>query len=215
MPLESRAILRFFFTILFLSITGILYSQSELISFFSSIAGERNFVIDSSLYFHVYNKEKNSYADFEMEIFAVVRNMEDFYIKVKKPKIIDGITFIYFSDSNRIYSGYGNKFYMDSVETSGDVITKTVKEALDVLSSPFFIYRKKVEEGITFYTFSLSSALFLKRLGIEPVSVSVVFNKNKLKEVAIYGERNEYVKLILNEFLVGINVDKYFKLPGS
>jgi len=213
MPLRNSGFFRFLFLALILSITGMSYSQSELISFFSSAAGERNFVIDSSLNFHVYNNEKKEYADFDMEMFVVVRNMEDFYIKVKKPDVINGITFVYFSDSNRIYSGYDDKFYVDSVKTSEDIVIKAIKRVLDVLSSPFFIYKRRREKDeMTVYTFSITSALFLRKIGIEPVAVSAVFSKNKLREIVIQGEKDEYVKLTLNEFLVKANVDDYFKI---
>ena len=104
---------------------------------------------------------------------------------------------------------------MDSVEIPDDIIIKIVNETLDVLSSPFFIYkREKVENGDVLYTFSLSSAIFLRKLGIEPISVSVVFSNDKLREITINGEKNDYVKIILNELKAGINVDNYFPPDG-
>jgi len=215
MLLENKKNFSIYIFLFLIFFSSALFSQSELINFFSSIAGERNFVADLSLYFHVYNKEKQKISDFEMSVFFVVRNMEDFYIKVEKPDVIGGITFVYYSNSNRMYSGYGDKFYMDSVEVPESIIVKTTKQVLDVLSSPFFVYkRKKDENGAIFYTFALSSALFLRKLGIEPISISVKFIENKPKEIIINGEKDEYVKLILNRFEPQSNVNKYFAISG-
>ena len=215
MLLGNKARFYLFLVFSFLICVSTGYSQREIIEFFSSIAGERNFIVDFSIYFHVYDEEKQNYSDFEMSMFTVVRDMADFYVKVKKPEVVNDITFVYYSDSNRIYSGYDDKFYMDSVEIPDDIIIKIVNETLDVLSSPFFIYkREKVENGDVLYTFSLSSAIFLRKLGIEPISVSVVFSNDKLREITINGEKNDYVKIILNELKAGINVDNYFPPDG-
>ncbi len=198
-------------------ITILLFSVAlmadELVVFYSKLAGNRDIYVDFTLKFHVKGEEKN-FEDFELGGFIAIRNLTDFYLYIREPSVIEGIKFVYLGETNRLYSGFNSKMYLDVVNLKRDFIAETVKAIVDVITSPVFIARRSDESGSVVYKFVLINRLILKRFGIEPINIEATFKEGELKDVMIYyGE--EYVKLVINELNIGKDVSKYFEIIGG
>lgn len=196
-------------------ITILLFSAAlmadELVVFYSKLAGNRDIYVDFTLKFHVKGEEEENFEDFELGGFIAIRNLTDFYLYIREPSVIEGIKFVYLGETNRLYSGFNSKMYLDVVNLKRDFIAETVKAIVDVITSPVFITRRSSENGCVTYKFVLINRLILKRFGIEPINIEATFKEGELKDLMIYyGE--EYVKLVINELNIGKDVSKYFEI---
>ncbi len=204
------------FLVFFTLISAALVLSDPLADFFSRIAGKRNFVVDIDIVFHV--KDENGKflnPDPEAKFLLVVRNMEDYYFRLEEPKVFSGIEFVYFSRSERLYSGFDGKYTIDVMAVSQDYIVSTVKDILDSLKEPLFSVEKRILGKLIVYEFKYTQVMrfIIRRLQIEPIRMELfVDEKNALlKKIRILGSDDEYVDLNLSKFEVSQNVDGYFK----
>ncbi len=194
-----------------------LFSVDPLISFFSKLSGERDFYIEGSFIFHVYDYDRMEYVDSEFELLLVVKDLKNFYIKIFKPEVIEGVTFVYYSEKKKVYSGFSGKYYVDKVSIGKNEIIDIVKSIVELVTSPVFIVNEIKENGENVYEFKLASYLLLKRLGLEPITLRMTFKSGLLKEVMIYSKSEayeEYVKFFIKSLKIGkqFNSDEFFVL---
>ncbi len=204
------------FLVFFALISASLVLSDPLADFFSRIAGKRNFVVDVDIVFHV--KDENGKflnPDPEAKFLLVVRNMEDYYFRLEEPKVFSGIEFVYFSRSERLYSGFDGKYTIDVMAVSQDYIVSTVKDILDSLKEPLFSVEKRVVGKLMVYEFKYTQVMkfIIRRLQIEPIRMELFVDEKKalLKKIRILGGDDEYVDLNLSKFEISQNVDGYFK----
>ncbi len=204
------------FLVFFALISASLVLSDPLADFFSRIAGKRNFVVDVDIVFHV--KDENGKflnPDPEAKFLLVVRNMEDYYFRLEEPKVFSGIEFVYFSRSERLYSGFDGKYTIDVMAVSQDYIVSTVKDILDSLKEPLFRVEKRVVGELMVYEFKYTQVMrfIIRRLQIEPIRMELFVDEKKalLKKIRILGGDDEYVDLNLSKFEISQNVDGYFK----
>lgn len=204
------------FLVFFALISASLVLSDPLADFFSRIAGKRNFVVDVDIVFHV--KDENGKflnPDPEAKFLLVVRNMEDYYFRLEEPKVFSGIEFVYFSRSERLYSGFDGKYTIDVMAVSQDYIVSTVKDILDSLKEPLFSVEKRVVGKLMVYEFKYTQVMkfIIRRLQIEPIRMELFVDEKEalLKKIRILGGDDEYVDLNLSKFEISQNVDGYFK----
>ncbi len=204
------------FLVFFALISASLVLSDPLADFFSRIAGKRNFVVDVDIVFHV--KDENGKflnPDPEAKFLLVVRNMEDYYFRLEEPKVFSGIEFVYFSRSERLYSGFDGKYTIDVMAVSQDYIVSTVKDILDSLKEPLFRVEKRVVGELMVYEFKYTQVMkfIIRRLQIEPIRMELFVDEKEalLKKIRILGGDDEYVDLNLSKFEISQNVDGYFK----
>ncbi len=190
--------------------------SDPLADFFAKVAGKRNFVVDIDMVFHVKDESgKFIKPNPEAEFLLVIRNMEDYYFKLEKPVIFSGIEFVYFSRSERLYSGFNGKYTMDVMTVSQDYIVNTVKDVLDSLKEPLFAIEKKTSGNITIYSFKYTQVMrfIIRRLQIEPIRMEMFVDRKRisLRKIRLLGSDDEYVDMNVVKLETPQSVDGYFK----
>ncbi len=190
--------------------------SDPLADFFAKVAGKRNFVVDIDMVFHVRDESgKFIKPNPEAEFLLVIRNMEDYYFKLEKPVVFSGIEFVYFSRSERLYSGFNGKYTMDVMTVSQDYIVNTVKDVLDSLKEPLFAIEKKTSGNITIYSFKYTQVMrfIIRRLQIEPIRMEMFVDRRRisLRKIRLLGNDDEYVDMNVVKLETPQSVDGYFK----
>ncbi len=190
--------------------------SDPLADFFAKVAGKRNFVVDIDMVFHVKDESgKFIKPNPEAEFLLVIRNMEDYYFKLEKPVVFSGIEFVYFSRSERLYSGFNGKYTMDVMTVSQDYIVNTVKDVLDSLKEPLFAIEKKTSGNITIYSFKYTQVMrfIIRRLQIEPIRMEMFVDRRRisLRKIRLLGNDDEYVDMNVVKLETPQSVDGYFK----
>ena len=190
--------------------------SDPLTDFFAKVAGKRNFVVDIDMVFHVKDEDgKFMKPDPEAKFLLVIRNMEDYFFKLEKPAVFSGIEFVYFSRSERLYSGFNGRYTIDVMTVSQDYIVNTVKDVLDSLKEPLFRIEKSVNGDVTIYSFKYTQVMrfIIRRLQIEPIRMEIFVDRKKvsLKKIRMLGSDDEYVDMNVVDFETPQSVDGYFK----
>jgi hypothetical protein len=205
-------------TLIFLFFLVIFALSDPLIDFFSEIAGERDYCMTLQITFHVRDPERNEFpsSDPKASFFFAIRNMEDFYFQVLEPEIFKGVEFIYFSDSDRLYSGFQGNYSIDIFSLKDDYMIQIVQNIVDSLKEPLFSIRKEDKGKYVEYSFDYTSVMIfiIKRLKIEPIRVVTVVEKTppEIKEIRFLGNNEEYVKLSILSFQANCDVERFFKI---
>ena len=190
--------------------------SDPLSDFFSKVAGHRNFVADIKMVFHVKDKDGNFMdPDPKAKFLLVIRNMEDYYFKLEEPRVFSGIEFVYFSRSERLYSGFNGKYTIDVLTVSQDYIVNTVKDVLDSLKDPLFSIERRTDGKHEIYEFKYTQVMrfIIRRLQIEPIRMELFVDRERatLSRIRILGSGDEYIDMELVEFEMPQDVDDYFK----
>ncbi len=206
---------KFYFPFVMLLLVTLGISE-PLADFFARVAGKRNFVVDVDMVFHVRDKDGEFIKpNPEARFLLVIRNMEDYYFRLEKPDVFSGIEFVYFSRSERLYSGFNGKYTMDVMAVSQDYIVNTVKDVLDSLKEPLFAVEKKTSGDITVYNFKYTQVMrfIIRRLQIEPIRMEIFVDRRKisLKKIRLLGSDDEYVDMNVIRLETPQSVDEYFK----
>ena len=204
-----------FSLILLLSILTLGFSD-PLADFFAKIAGKRNFVVDIEMVFHIRDESGNFMRpDPRAKFLLVIRNMEDYYFRMEEPEVFSGIEFVYFSRSERLYSGFNGKYTIDVMAVSQDYIVSRVKDVLDSLKDPLFSIEKRVAGETIVYEFKYTQVMrfIIRRLQIEPIRMELFVDRERsiLRRIRILGSNDEYVDMNLVKFETPQDVDEYFK----
>ncbi len=204
--------MRFKIEILLLLLPALVFPQNSLMEFFREIAGRRDFVVDGSLSFHVKDANGN-FHDFEISGILMINNLENICLHIDKPNMLSGVSFSYIGKYRRVYSGYEGKYDMSAVSLKENFVEDLFLAFVDIITSPFFRYSVGKANGEEIYTFFPGPREFLKRVGIEPITIEIRFVGGKVDEIAIYGnDESENVVLKLRRFKSGVNLDEYFSL---
>ncbi len=211
--------MRFSEFILALLIVALLTTSlaDPLIDFFVSMAGNRDFLTEIELVFHL-KDESGNWIEPEpaTRFMMIVRNMSDYYFKLEKPDVFSGVEFIYFSESGRLYSGFNGKYTIDIVDLPREYMVNIVKDILDSLKEPLFDVMLTKKDGVVMYNFEYTQVMrfIIRRLRIEPIRV-VAFVKEKshyLEKIRFLGEDGEYVDINILKLKVLKDTSAYFKV---
>ncbi len=193
-----------------LMVVTVAVSQESLIKAFSELSNLKNFSADIVMEFHVLDEDK--LVEFSLEYELVVRNMEDFVIKILKPDIVKGVEFVYIHSTKRVYSKVGNFKTVDIVSMEEDPIKSIILTFIDVLSSPIFHLSSHFKNGDEeWYVFTPTAKGVLKRLGMEPIDLVLRVKYGFIRCIEINSDKtNEKVVMRIKKLRRNINIDQYF-----
>ncbi len=209
--------MRFSEILVLMIISGVVLSN-PLVDFFSEIAGMRDYHIVVEMVFHVRDPETWEFLtpDPSITFEVAVRDMEDFYFKIREPEIFSGVEFAYSSSTGRLYSGFEGNYTMDVYNMPKSFVVDLVRGMMDSLREPLFSVNYKENDGEYVFSFEYTPMMLfiIKRLRIEPIKMKIVLSGNSAepKELIFIGGEDEWVKMKFLKFEYGKPVDEFFKI---
>ncbi|APT74322.1 hypothetical protein SU69_07045 [Thermosipho melanesiensis] len=169
-----------------------------MFNFVKEIAGKRDFYIDTSIYFDVYNNEnKNLKSNISFE--ATIVNLEKYDIILKSPNFLNNISIEANLLNSATYYRYNNYTISNISDFDITLIYEIIKTISSFLSSNLFtIFDKNDKLSLIPAGYS-----FLKRLGLEPTKITVSFNGATIKQILFSTDNStESILIKFNKFKI-------------
>ncbi|WP_231109731.1 hypothetical protein [Thermosipho melanesiensis] len=173
-------------------------SFAGIFNFVKEIAGKRDFYIDTSIYFDVYNNEnKNLKSNISFE--ATIVNLEKYDIILKSPNFLNNISIEANLLNSATYYRYNNYTISNISDFDITLIYEIIKTISSFLSSNLFtIFDKNDKLSLIPAGYS-----FLKRLGLEPTKITVSFNGATIKQILFSTDNStESILIKFNKFKI-------------
>jgi len=196
--------MRKLFVFLFVLYVVLSFPTSLFFDLVEQFAGVRDFIVDFDLTAEV---KQNGVKSFHMSGLLVVRNLEDFYLLVKKPDFVSNLSFVYFSRIKRLVFGTENFQDFESLEIPISSIVQAIQSTLRMLQTPL-VNVKSQDDRITL----AFSRLVTQQLQ-EPIKLTLEIKEGQLKAIEILSPSGEErISLKINNLVLNAKTDEYFQL---
>jgi hypothetical protein len=196
--------MRKLFVFLFVLYVVLSFPTSLFFDLVEQFAGVRDFIVDFDLTAQV---KQDGVKSFHMSGLLVVRNLEDFYLLVKKPDFVSNLSFIYFSRIKRLVFGTENFQDFESFQIPISSIVQAIQSTLRMLQTPL-VNVKSQDDRITL----AFSRLVTQQLQ-EPIKLTLEIKEGQLKAIEILSPSGEErISLKINNLVLNAKTDEYFQL---
>lgn len=135
---------------LILSLIGISSTQEPLTVFINKLGEVGSLSADLELEFHILNTTdpEKEYDDFSIAFSVIMQNRSDWYLELKEPADLKGVSFVYLAKEDVLFSIIDNKpwkQYRSSINMQ--MINKILNEFLWGLTEPSNFSWKKTENS--------------------------------------------------------------------